>query len=139
MSKRLKHYGYEVYSSELIDRGYGDVGVDFLTITKTWDGDIVTNPPYKYAVEFVKKSLEIVNTGNHIVMFLRLQFLEGKAGKKLFEINPPKYVLVSSSRILCAKNADFDGMIAGGGSAIAYAWYVWEKGYTGDTILKWIN
>ena len=24
-------------------------------------------------------------------------------------------------------------------SAVAYAWYIWEKGYNGDTILKWFN
>ena len=29
-------------------------------------------------------------------------------------------------------------MKAGGGSAVAYAWYVWEKGYNSDTIIKWI-
>jgi hypothetical protein len=41
--------------------------------------------------------------------------------------------------LLCAKNAEFEKMIAGGGSAVAYAWYIWEKGYKGDTILKWFN
>ena len=51
----------------------------------------------------------------------------------------PKHIYVSSSRILCAKNAEFERMKQGGGSAIAYAWYVWEKGYKGNTILKWIN
>ena len=30
-------------------------------------------------------------------------------------------------------------MIAGGGSAVAYAWYIWQKGYKGNTIVKWIN
>ena len=25
------------------------------------------------------------------------------------------------------------------GGAIAYAWYVWEKGYCGDPVIKWIN
>jgi len=30
-------------------------------------------------------------------------------------------------------------MKAGGGSAVAYAWFIWEKGYKGDTIVKWIN
>ena len=24
-------------------------------------------------------------------------------------------------------------------SAAAYAWFVWEKGYMGDTIVKWFN
>lgn len=40
---------------------------------------------------------------------------------------------------MCAKNANFEEMKQGGGSAVAYAWYVWEKGYNGDTIIKWIN
>ena len=24
-------------------------------------------------------------------------------------------------------------------SAIAYAWYVWEKGFTSDPVIKWFN
>lgn len=24
-------------------------------------------------------------------------------------------------------------------SAVCYAWYVWEKGYKGDTIVRWID
>lgn len=72
-------------------------------------------------------------------MFLKLQFLEGKERRKLYDEYPPKVVYVSSSRILCAKNGDFEKMVEGGGSAVAYAWFVWEKGYKGDTIIKWIN
>ena len=40
---------------------------------------------------------------------------------------------------MCAKNGDFETMIEGGGSAVAYGWYCWEKGYKGDTTLKWFN
>lgn len=36
-------------------------------------------------------------------------------------------------------NGDFDTYRQGVGTAVAYAWYVWEKGYKGDTIIKWIN
>ena len=77
--------------------------------------------------------------GKKVAMFLKVQFLEGKARRKLFEKYPPKTIWVSSSRILCAKNADFDGMKRGGGSAVAYCWFIWEKGYKGDTIVKWFN
>jgi hypothetical protein len=139
LSEQLKKYGYNVRSTDLIDRGYCESGVDFLTYNEIWNGDILTNPPYKYAKEFIEHALEIVPEGNKVAMFLKVQFLEGKARKKLFELNPPKYVLVSSSRILCAKNADFEGMKAGGGSAVAYAWYIFEKGYKGKTTLDWIN
>ena len=59
--------------------------------------------------------------------------------KKLFTKYPPKIIYVSSSRILCAKNAEFQKMKDGGGSAVAYAWYVWEKGNINNTIIKWVN
>ena len=141
MSEVLWNAGYTVTSTDLIDRGYGlqTDRVDFLEETKPFNGDIITNPPYKYATEFIYKALEAIPNGNKVAMFLKIQFLEGKARKKLFEQYPPKVVYVSSSRLLCAKNARFDDMKAGGGSAVAYAWFVWEKGYNGDTIVKWIN
>lgn len=112
---------------------------DFLQYDKTWHGDIITNPPYKFAKEFIEKSLEILRDGNKCAMFLKIQFLEGKARKKLFTKYPPKKIYVSSSRLLCAKNADFDGMKAGGGSAVAYAWFIWEKGFQGQTTIEWFN
>lgn len=36
----------------------------------------------------------------------------------------------------CAKNGDFLKYGNGVGTAIAYAWYIWEKGYQEDTIIK---
>lgn len=139
LSERLKQYGYNVYSSDLIDRGYGEGGVDFLTDNRLWHGDIITNPPYKYAKEFVEHALDIVDDGCKVIMFLKLQFLEGKARKELYKKYPLKSLMVSSSRILCAKNGEFEKMKAGGGSAVAYGWYIWEKGYGGETTIKWIN
>ena len=140
LSKVLEAAGHKVKSTDLIDRGFGEPGMDFLSIDNLeWNGDIITNPPYKYAKEFVEKSLQIIPSGNKVAMFLKLQFMEGKGRKTLFVNFPPKMIYVSSSRLLCAKNGDFDRMIEGGGSAVAYAWYIWEKGYKGDTIIKWFN
>ena len=141
----LKDYGYNVKVSDLVDRGYPETEVlDFLSITgcSTNSYDIITNPPYKYAKEFVEKSLEISAAGTKIAMFLKLQFLEGQARKELFLTNPPKVVYVSSSRLGCAKNGEFrvgkDGELVIE-SAVAYAWFVWEKGFKGNTIIKWVN
>jgi len=147
LSKVFEKAGHTVKSTDAVDRGYGTPGVDFLGINETWcgeiidewDGDIITNPPYAFAQEFVEKSLELVADGRKVAMFLKVQFLEGKERKKLFIKYPPKTVYVSSSRLLCAKNAEFAKMIEGGGSAVAYAWFVWVKGFKGDTILKWFN
>lgn len=136
ISEVLKRCGYDVTSRDLIDRGYGEVA-DFLSIDNvSWDGDIITNPPYKYAKEFVEKALQIIPEGNKVAMFLKLTFLEGKARRKLFRTTPPIRVWVSSSRLKCAMNGDFDSV---GASPTAYAWFIWEKGYSGDTIVKWFN
>ena len=136
ISEVLKAAGYEVVSRDLVDRGYGEVA-DFLAIdNQEWKGNIVTNPPYKYAQQFVEKALSIIPEGKKVAMFLKLQFLEGKARRALFRSTPPIRVWVSSSRLNCAKNGDFN---ANQGGALAYAWFVWEKGYKGDTTVKWFN
>lgn len=138
LSKVLEEYGFEVISTDLIYRGYGDPEpMDFLKESfEDFEGDIITNLPYRYALEFVQRALESIKPGRKVAMFLKLQFLEGKARKKFFLENPPKVVYVSSSRLLCAKNGEFDKYPS---SAVAYAWFVWVKGFKGDPIIKWIN
>ena len=136
ISEELKKAGYDVTSRDLVDRGYGEV-TDFLAIDNLqWNGNIVTNPPYKYAQEFVEKALQIIPEGKKVCMFLKLTFLEGKARKQLFRVSPPKIVYVASGRLKCAMNGDFDSI---GGSAAAYAWFVWEKGFKGEPVIRWFN
>lgn len=139
LAKVLVNKGYNVIASDLIDRDYGAEGVDFLKCTEQFNGDIITNPPYKYAKEFVEHALEIVTNRHKVAMFLKVQFLEGKARRELFDKHPPKVIYVASSRLLCAKNGEFEKMRQGGGSAVAYAWFIWEKGYAGDTVVRWFN
>lgn len=151
LSRVLEAHGYKVVSTDLVYRGYGEPeAVDFLNfddgfldaegiilnVKGGFEGDIITNPPYKYALEFVEKALDLVEPGRKVAMFLKLQFLEGKGRKRFFLENPPRTVYVSSSRLGCAKNGDFEKMPS---SAVAYAWFVWEKGFTGNPVIRWIN
>ena len=55
---------------------------------------------------------------------------------KVLQAYPPRKVYISRSRLACYKNGDMTGKPE---SAIAYAWYVWEKGFTGDPVIKWFN
>lgn len=72
-------------------------------------------------------------------MFLKLTFLESKKRRELFDKYPPKTIYVSSSRLQCAKNGEFEKYKNGVGTAIAYAWLVWEKGYKGEPVVRWFN
>lgn len=131
----LEQAGYTVKSSDLIDRNVGADIQDFFEITD-WDGDIISNPPYKNALDFVKHSLEIVKEDSKVAMFLKILFLEGKKRKEFFEKHPPKVIYVASGRLNCAKNGDFDKYPS---SAVCYAWFVWEKGFKGEPVVRWIN
>lgn len=135
----FKEHGYNVRTSDLVQRTEGIEQIDFLNYNGTWDGNIITNPPYKFAEEFVYKAMDILQEGKKLALFLKIQFLEGKKRRAMFDLYPPKKIWVSSSRLLCAKNADFQGMRDGGGSAVAYAWFIWEKGYKGKPIVDWFN
>lgn len=136
LAKVFSSAGKLAKATDLIDRGYGDVE-NFLLCSESYrNGDIVTNPPYIYAQQFVEHALSLVDTERYVCMFLKVLFLEGKARKKLFSQYPPKTVYISSSRINCAKNGDFKSYTS---SAIAYAWFVWLKGFQGKTVIEWIN
>lgn len=141
LSNVLKKSGYNVRSSDIVDRLHnGTIElVDFLNYDGKWDGNIITNPPYKFAKGFVEKALDVIPDGNKVAMFLKLTFLESKARRELFDKCPFKTLYVSSSRLQCAKNGEFDTYKNGAGTAVAYGWYIWEKGFTGVPQIKWFN
>lgn len=137
----LRKNSYTVRTSDIINRiNDGNVEIiDFLNYNGIWDGDIITNPPYKYAIEFVEKALSLIKDKHKIAMYLKITFLEGKARRELFKKYPPKIVYVSSSRLGCSPNGELDENGKWPLGAACYAWFIWEKGFTGDTIVKWFN
>lgn len=141
ISDVLEENGYNVRCSDIVDMKHR--GVEILNFLEadccnTWNGDIITNPPFKYANEFVQQALNFVDNGSKVAMFLKIQFLEGAKRYKIFKENPPKIIYVASQRYGCSETGEFnsDGNI---GSAICYCWYIWEKGFKGNPIIKWIN
>lgn len=138
LAKRLEEYGHIVECTDIVDRGYPNTEiVDFLNEKYHFDGDIITNPPYKYCTEFILNALDSISDGHKVAMFLKLQTLEGqKRYEEIYSKYPPKRVYVYSKRKNCAKNGDFETYKIN--SAVCYAWFVWVKGEYGCTELKWI-
>ena len=137
LSDVLEKNGYITTNTDLVDRGYKNnfLQLDFLTTNTIFDGDILTNPPCKYAKEFVEHALDTLKDGYYCIMFLKIQFLEGQARLNLFKKYPPKYVYVNSARQLCAMNGEFEKYKA---TAICYCWFIWEKGFNGEPTIRWI-
>ena len=134
----LKQNGYDVKCSDIIDRGYDNTEVaDFLHTERDKNDfarDIITNPPYSMATEFVKHALDISMDSTKVAMFLKIQFLETKKRYELFKEYPPKKIYVFVNRVNCGKN----GVFGKESSAVCYCWFVWEKGYKGKPTVDWI-
>ena len=131
ISKVLIKNGYDVESSDLVDRGYGKSNIDFLMEYQTRD-NIITNPPYgRLLMQFVRQAQKIAD--KKIAMLLKLTFLEGQERKEFFKECPPTRVHVFSKRLSLMKNGEsYDG------GMMALAWFVWEKNKKTTTTINWL-
>lgn len=135
---------------DIVDRGYpGTIVQDFLT----WETDnkydcIITNPPFSLAKEFVEKGMTLLNEGvieedgypnGQLIMFLKIQFLEGEKRKELFDRYPPKYIYVFRNRMATWNNGQpLDPSGKRWATTMCHAWFVWEKGSKTEPVIRWL-
>lgn len=124
--------GYEVTAHDLVDRGYGTPRIDFL-MERGNHQNIVMNPPFKLAREFIDHALAL--TERKVVSLARLGFLEGKSRKPWFESTPLARVWVFSGRISMHRG----GIERPNTSMIAFAWFVWDHAHGGPPALGWVT
>lgn len=139
ISKVLADKGFNVYSQDIVHRGselQTDIADFFKFNPKPRNSrDIITNPPYKFAAEFVEHALDISQESVKVAMFLKLTFLEGGKRKRLFDKYPPKKIYVFRNRIDCWRNGKKPEKPS---RAVCYAWFIWEKGFKGSPKIAWI-
>lgn len=133
ISKVLEAAGHEVVSTDLVERGYGQSGVDFLMEWRPLAPNIVTNPPFKFVAPFMRKALSL-STGK-VAMLLRLACLEGQERREIYDSSPLARVWVFSRR-LQFKRPGWDDTGAGG--MLPFAWLVWEHDHTGKPEIGWL-
>ena len=145
ISKVLKEfYPYsEIVSTDLISRDspFGiDItpNVDFLTYNyKRKFDNIITNTPFKFAKEFILRSLELAN--EKVIMFAKIQLLEGQDRLKMWENTPIKTIYVFSKRVNPMRNgSEVDEKGKPWASTMCFAWFVWEHNYEGLPTIEWI-
>jgi len=130
ISKILVAHGHEVYSSDKVDRGYGEAA-DFLK-TEREVRHIITNPPYNQVEEFIEHSLECAT--DKVAMLLRLAFLEGQQRHEKWNRWPLKTVWVFSKRISMYPDKNHTGH-----GLYPYAWFIWDHAHQGPPEIRWIS
>lgn len=128
MSRVLWRSGASVVSTDLHNRDYGvSHGVNFLDIPVGGDrhveGDIVTNPPYSIADEFVEHALELAEpNGRKVAMLMRQEWDCASSRFHLFGQNSHfamKIVLTKRPRWIEGST---------GSPRHSYSWYIWDFG-----------
>jgi hypothetical protein len=111
-----KHTSAEVLESDI------STGSDFLTTTGNFAGDIITNPPFNLARQFIEHALQATKQHQGLCAFLlKVDFDSGKTRRHLFQNHPAfLFKLTLLQRIVWFDN----------GPATApsenHAWFVWD-------------
>ena len=129
LSKYAKSSGSDIHEGSVAickESGLDAEVLDFLSeTTPPFFGDIVMNPPYKHAAEFVRRALEMTESKMKVCALLRLNFL-GSSRKRLDLVGP--HSCLKAVHVL-SKRPSFTG--DGRTDACEYAWFVWEKTHSG--------
>lgn len=97
MSQELSVAGFSVVSTDIAPRMYGKK-LDLLTTTKPLGRSVVTNPPFKFADEFIVHLLGILGI-EYVALILPMQFWNAKSRVAIFNQWRPALVLPMTWRI----------------------------------------
>lgn len=135
ISRVLQESGYEVVSTDLIDRGYGEGGRDFLMEPQLLARNVVTNPPFSEADDFALRALGL--GAEKVAILQRIAWLEGAARhQRVWARHPPARIWVFAKRQTLWKGGSQNAREKGG--TICFGWYVWDATHSGAPTLGWL-
>lgn len=119
MARVFSSAGFEVASSDLADRGFGEAPVDFLRTRKLRAPVIATNPPYGGMVEkFIRHAAAL--GAEYLALLVKVDFFQATEKEKrhlLFAELPPSRVHPLGFRL------DWTGQ---GSPVMSCMWVVWD-------------
>lgn len=122
--------GFKTCGSDIVDRGFGEVQ-DFFERYKPTD-NIVSNPPYRVIRRFIEHALTLAPK---VAVITRVAFLEGQTRYHEFWPKMPfARMWVSAGRVSMPPGGTD---VPATNGAIAYAWFVFERGHVGKPEIEW--
>src|ERR1700722_11935855 len=126
----------DVYSSDLIDRGYGETPIDFLDTYRDVE-NVVTNPPFQCVgnihLFFAAHALYVAR--QKVAMLLPMYFVDTPRRRRFLARSPLKAIYVFSYRVWAMQ----DGKTGNPADKFALCWFVWEKGWKDGPVLRWLH
>jgi hypothetical protein len=126
MAEPLRPYFRRVYATDIHHYGYDSLhavqdflGRDPAPDTVDW---IITNPPFRLAMEFALRALDLAQLG--VAILVRGSWIEGgERYARLFSKHPPTIVAPFVERVAMVRGR----LDLRASTATAYSWFVWFK------------
>jgi len=135
MSRVLSDADFDVYGSDLIDRGCGAEIRSFYDFEEAPSPCLVTNPPYKECNwrdgrgRWIWHALDVLNI-EYMALLLSWSWPGAGQHSALWASHPPARVYLMRWKI------DFTGQ---GAPPMLNGWFVWDRKWQGETILRMLD
>lgn len=115
--------------------------MDFLDRPSTPEfANIVTNPPFSHAEDFVREAIRITPVGGKIAVILPLVWVSGFSSKRdWLPHSPLKTLYPISPRPSMPPGKVIEAGIKAGNGTKDFAWLVWQVGYSGNASVRFMN
>jgi hypothetical protein len=141
ISRVLLETGHQVVSTDLIDRGFGASGIDFLKERTSRAKHIVTNPPYGsgLADRFIGRALILARqTSGKIAMLLDIASLCHPTRHARYVSAPPAAVY-ALDELVCVPHGNEGHIPSMRRADRRYCWMVWKPDHLGPSRLWWLS
>lgn len=129
--------GFRVVASDIADYGLDGCksDVDYLKAEPIQEVEgIITNPPFRLAVQFAEKALKEVY---YVALLLRTNFLESTERLAFFRKHQPARIWISSRRLPMMHRHGWQGRRAP--SNTCFAWFIWDKRAEQKRVIDWFD
>lgn len=126
MCEVIKRHGFRIHASDLVDRGYGETGIDFLMEYERRAPCLITNPPFNLSHDFIAHALDPLSV-KQMALYLKSTYWHAAKRIDLFEKYPPSIIMPLTWRV------DFTD---GGQATLDTMWCIWDDQHEGETVYR---
>ena len=138
ISNVLLDAGFKVKSSDIQDEDFvfGSRNVDVYNMPDKSEDIVFTNPPYNLMTKngMLNEFLRVAN--DKVILLLNIYYLSSQDRYELLTNSPLKYIYVHSERVTMFPYGEEKPKSSG---TKMFAWFVWEHGYEGEPIVRWLS
>ena len=137
ITKVFEQIGFKYQASDIQDADYiiGEKDKDVYKLPDKCCDTVFTNPPYDLMTDENMLAEFLRISRGKVILLLNVFFLSSSKRKEMLQNSPLKYIYMHSDRVTMFPYGEEKPK---NGGTKMFCWYVWENGYEGEPIVRWL-